>query len=283
MKTRNNTIIIDEIELFYREAGNPNNETILLLHGFPSSSHMYREVIDLLTEDYHLIAPDYPGFGLSEAPSTQDYQYTFDNITCTIERFIEALELSSFYIMMQDYGGPIGLRIASKRPDRIKGLIIQNANAYLEGLGEWAQKIGKFQQENDLVGLTNFKDYLMSPDGIREQYLHEHIEEDKIDPTSYLTDIAFMQRSGIHEKQTALFTNYGTNFPKYVDWQLYFKTHQPKTLIVWGIHDKFFSKEGAEAYTKDLENPQIHLFEGGHFMLEEYPQEVAKLITNFIK
>ncbi|TGV00365.1 alpha/beta fold hydrolase [Flavivirga rizhaonensis] len=276
-------IKINGIEISYREAGEQNKETILLLHGFPSSSHMYRDIIKLLSDHYHLIAPDYPGFGLSETPSIDKFEYTFENISETIEKFIDTLKISSFYLMMQDYGGPIGFRIASKRPQYIKGLIIQNANMYMEGMGEWAKKIGGYQKANDLEGLNNFKNYLMSLEGIKEQYLSGSKHPEKIDPISYTTDAKFMEKIGINEVQTALFYNYGTNFPKYPEWQNYLKEHQPKTLVVWGENDKFFSKHGGAAYSKDLDTATIHFFEGGHFMLEEYSDEVAELIKEFIK
>ncbi|WP_075343182.1 alpha/beta fold hydrolase [Tenacibaculum agarivorans] len=279
----NKTININGIDIFYREAGETNVKKIVLLHGFPSSSHMYREIINELSSEYHLIAPDYPGFGLSESPSTNEFEYTFDNISGLIENFIDALELESFYLMMQDYGGPIGFRIAAKRPELIKGIIIQNANIYLEGLGEWSQKIGAFQKANDLAGLNDFKNYLMSHDGITEQYLSGSEHPEKIDPISYLTDIAFNNRIGINEVQTALFNNYDSNFPKYEEWQNYLRENQPKILIVWGINDRFFNKKGGKAYTKDIKNSTTHFFKGGHFMLEEYGKEVTDLIREFIE
>lgn len=283
MEVKNKTIKIDNVNVFYREAGNPNHQTILLLHGFPSSSHMYRDLISLLSDKYHLIAPDYPGFGLSSAPKLEEFEYTFDNISNIVEQFIDKLELSSIYLLMQDYGGPIGFRIAAKRPKLIKGLIIQNANIYKEGLGEWAQKIGGYQQANDLEGLNNFKNHLMSAKGIKEQYMTGTKNVEKIDPISYLTDIAFNDRIGMNEIQTAVFYNYGTNIPKYEEWQNYLKVEQPKTLVVWGKNDKFFNKRGGESYSEDLKNVSTHFFDGGHFMLEEYAEEVAILIKEFIK
>lgn len=279
----NKKINISGIEIAYRETGEQNKEKILLLHGFPSSSHMFRDIMELLSDRYHLIAPDYPGFGLSEAPSIDKYEYTFDNISTIIEVFIDTLKIPPFYLMMQDYGGPIGFRIAKKRPQHIKGLIIQNANIYMEGIGEWAMKIGNYQKTNDLEGLSNFKNYLMSAEGIKEQYISGSKHPEKINPISYTTDRKFMEREGINEVQTTLFYNYGTNFRKYAEWQNYLKEYQPKTLVVWGQNDKFFSKSGGEAYSNDLKEVSIHLFEGGHFMLEEYSNEVVRLIKNFIK
>ncbi|WP_346883310.1 alpha/beta hydrolase [uncultured Algibacter sp.] len=283
MKTRNKLVTINGLNIFYREAGNQNKETILLLHGFPSSSHMYRDIIESLSDTYHLIAPDYPGFGLSSAPAISEFEYTFDNVTQIMNQFIDALNLKSVHLLMQDYGGPIGFRIANERPELIKGLIIQNANAYVEGLGEWAQKIGGFVHNKDMEGLTAFKNHLMSLEGLKEQYLGGTEDPLKVDPVSYLTDLAFLDRPEARAIQTEMFNNYGSNFPQYKTWQNYFKTHQPKTLVVWGENDKFFSKAGGEAYSKDLNNIETYFFNGGHFLLEEYTTEVAEKIKQFIK
>ncbi|UZO82232.1 alpha/beta hydrolase [Aquimarina sp. ERC-38] len=283
MNTKNKIIEINGISLFYREAGIKNKETILLLHGFPSSSYMYTGLIEELSDDYHLIAPDYPGFGLSATPAPSAFEYTFDNVSKIMDAFIDALELNSFHLLVQDYGGPIGFRIATNRPELIKSLIIQNANAYMEGLGEWAMKIGEFQKANDMDGLHNFKDYLLSIDGLKEQHLGGASRPSDIDPSYYLMDNAFLSRTGAKEIQAAMFFNYGSNFPKYPEWQNYFKTHQPKTLVVWGENDKFFTKVGGEAYGKDLENIEMHFFNGGHFVLEEYASDIAKIINKFIK
>jgi pimeloyl-ACP methyl ester carboxylesterase len=276
------TISINNNSIFYREAGNPENETILLLHGFPSSSHMYREIINELSDKYHLVAPDYIGFGLSDMPLVSEFEYTFENITKSVSDFIEALGLKSFYLLMQDYGGPIGFRIATAYPSYIKGLIIQNANAYMEGIGEWGMKIGTFKKNNDIEGLLKFKDYLISLEGLKDQYLNEASNPDKVDPISYLTDKAFLNRTNANEVQTALFSDYGSNFPKYTEWQEYFKNYQPKTLVLWGKNDRYFNQNGAKVYSKDLQNIEMHFFEGGHFMLEEYAKETTELITNFI-
>lgn len=282
MREKGKILDINGLSIFYREAGIENKETILLLHGFPSSSYMFKDIIRELSDEYHVIAPDYPGFGLSAAPNTNDFEYTFDNVSKVMEQFIDQLKLDSFYLLMQDYGGPIGFRIAVKRPEIIKGLIIQNANAYKEGLGEWALKIGEFQQENDLEGLNNFKDYLMSVEGLKEQHLGGASNPSNIDTSYYLMDNAFLNRKGAKEIQAAMFFDYGSNFPKYEEWQDYFNTHQPKALVVWGENDKFFSKVGGEAYSKDLKNITSYYFNGGHFLLDEYYAEVAEKIKDFI-
>ncbi|WP_299190349.1 alpha/beta fold hydrolase [uncultured Aquimarina sp.] len=282
MNEKNKTVNINGVSIFYREAGIKNNETILLLHGFPSSSYMFKDIIASLSDEYHIIAPDYPGFGLSDSPGLDDFEYTFDNIANVIEQFIDTIKLDSFYLLVQDYGGPIGFRIASKRTELIKGLIIQNANAYIEGLGEWAMRIGALQQAGDLEGLNNFKNYLMSNEGIKEQHLFGSSNPSNIDPSYYLMDNAFLNRKGAKEIQTAMFFNYGSNFSKYEEWQNYFRTHQPRTLLIWGENDKFFNKTGGEAYSKDLKNIQSHYFNGSHFLLDEHFVEAGKKIKAFI-
>lgn len=281
-EVRHNQLEINGISIFYREAGNPNAQTILMLHGFPSSSHMYRNIIDGLSDQYHIVAPDYPGFGLSDVPSPDEFEYTFDNISKISVDFINKLGIEKFYLMMQDYGGPVGMRIAANYPDRISGLIIQNANIYMEGLGEWSIKIGAYAQNGQFKELEEFKSYLMSAEGVKTQYISGSKNPDAIDPISYLTDNAFLDRTNVREIQSALFNNYGTNFPKYPEWQSYLRTNQPKTLILWGKNDKYFSKTGGEAYQKDLKNVETHFFDAGHFMLEEFPNESIELIRTFL-
>lgn len=282
LKTKHKKIDINGLSIFYREAGDPKKETILMLHGFPSSSNMYRLVIERLASNFHVVAPDYPGFGFSDAPSINEYEYTFHNVSLLMDAFVDKLNLDTYYIMMQDYGGPIGFRMAQRRPEKIKGFIIQNANAYFEGLGEWAQKLGSMQKAGNLNGVNEFKDWFMSIEGLKEMYLTGVKDPSKVDPISYLTDEAFLRREGNNEIQTALFNNYGSNFEKYGEWQKYLKDHQPPTIIIWGIHDKFFSVDGAKAYAKDLKDVETHLIDGSHFMLEEYPNQASELITKFI-
>ncbi len=278
----NKSIKINNLSIFYREAGEEHKETILLLHGNPTSSHMYKNLMNLLKDNYHVIAPDYPGYGFSDRPSVVDYEYSFDNISNTINQFIDALNLKKFYLFVQDYGGPIGFRIATLRPQLIKGLIIQNANMYIEGLGEWALKIGQYMQNNEVDNMKAYKKHLVSLEGLKEQYITGTKNPEKIDPDSYFLDYAFLQRSNSQEAFLTLFDNYSSNFEKYEEWQNYLKNHQPPMLIVWGTKDKFFNKQGAQAYAKDVKNLETHFFDGGHFMLEEYYIEVAQLIKKFI-
>lgn len=276
------SIAIGDVNLFYREAGAPDKPTVLLLHGFPSSSHMFRNLIGWLSKDFHLIAPDYPGFGYSNCPEALKFEYTFDHLAEIIEQLIDRLELSDVNFYMQDYGGPIGFRIIGRRPQLVKSLIIQNANAYLEGLGPDVQKIGALTAANDVVGLNAAVNFMMSLDGIKEQYLFGAHDEASISPDSYTMDHFFMEQPGRKEIQKILFQNYATNFPKYPEWQEYLRHHTPRMLIVWGNNDKIFHGPGAKAYLKDVPNAELHLFEGGHFLLEEYGKEVSNLIRTFL-
>jgi len=273
---------VDGLEIFYREAGIKNKEVILFLHGFPSSSHMYRNIMADLSSEYHVIAPDYPGFGLSSCPSVKEFSYTFDNIALVMEHFIDALAIKKINLYMQDYGGPVGFRIAAKRPQLIQSLIIQNANAYFEGLGPEVQQIGKLQQTKDTVGLDNAINFMLSYEGIKAQYLHGAEDPNKISPDSYNMDSYFIERKGIKEIQFALFKNYNTNFPKYEEWQNYFKQYQPPALIIWGKNDQIFITPGADAYKKDLKNAEIHILNGGHFVLEEHHKTIAGIMSRFL-
>ncbi|MEJ2882800.1 alpha/beta fold hydrolase [Pedobacter sp. GR22-6] len=275
--------IVEGVEIFYREAGDPQKPTILLLHGFPSSSHMYRNLIALLAPNYHLIAPDYPGFGRSAKPSPDAFVYTFDHLALVMEKFIDQLGLKSLNFYLQDYGGPIGFRIIKNRPELVSSIIIQNANAYLEGLGPDVQKIGALAEANDKKGLEAATSYMMSLEGIREQYVFGTVHSERISPDSYYMDHFIFEQPGVKDIQKVIFKDYSNNFPKYTEWQEYLRKHQPEVLITWGKNDKIFPGSGALAYKKDLPNAEIHLFEGGHFLLEEYPHEVADLIHRFLQ
>jgi pimeloyl-ACP methyl ester carboxylesterase len=282
MNTTNfKTIRVDGVDIFYREAGNKNNPAILLLHGFPSSSHMYRDLINDLSDSYYLIAPDYPGFGQSSAPSPSVYNYSFDNLAMTINHFIDALDLKKFSLYVQDYGGPIGFRIAAQRPELIQALIIQNANAYNEGLGQALKPLVDYI-ENQNEETERAVRFFLSFEA--NKWLHTDGAEEvlKISPDSYTLDQYYLDRRGNDEIQLALFRNYGSNLPLYNEWQSYFRTYQPPALVVWGKNDKLFVAAGAEAYKKDLKDAQISLLNGGHFVLEERHAEVALLIKSFM-
>lgn len=277
------TVDVQGLQIFYREAGPSDAPVILFLHGFPSSSHMYRDILQHLASSYHVIAPDYPGFGLSSAPSTEAFEYSFDNIAAVMEAFIDRLGLHSFTLYMQDYGGPVGFRIISKRPGLVQALIIQNANAYVEGLGPYVQELGRLYESGDDKAIDAAIYHKLSLEGIREEYLHAVAYPERVSPDAYLSDHYFMERPGIKTIQYTLFKNYGTNFPLYPEWQQYLKTHQPPALIVWGKRDQIFTAPGAEAYLRDLETAELHLLDGGHFVLEEHHAAVAQLIQDFLQ
>jgi pimeloyl-ACP methyl ester carboxylesterase len=275
------TVTINEVDIFYREAGNKNNPTILLLHGFPSSSHMYRDLITNLSADYHLIAPDYPGFGQSSSPSPATYHYSFDNLASTINHFIDQLALKKFSLYVHDYGGPVGFRIATQRPELIQALIVQNANAYVEGLGDALQPLVAYiQNENEETekGARSF----LSVESIRWLYTNGAEDISKISPDSYTLDESFIARPGNDKIQLTLFRNYGTNISLYETWQSYFRNYQPPTLVISGKKDEIFIAAGADAFKKDLKDVEINLLNGGHFVLEEKHLEAASSIKSFL-
>jgi pimeloyl-ACP methyl ester carboxylesterase len=278
---RYKTIIIDGLDIFYREAGKPGNPVILLLHGFPSSSHMYRDLINDLSDRYHLIAPDYPAFGHSSMPSQDEYNYTFDQLSVTIEKFIDALSLKKFSMYIQDYGSPVGFRIAVRRPELIQALLIQNGNAYEEGLGP-AIDGGKQFWANRNTETENVMRGALTPAGTKWQYIEGAGDLSKISPDGWSYDQYFLDRPGNAEIQLALLYDYRTNPPLYPVWQEYLRVHQPPALITWGKNDLFFTAAGAQAYLKDLPQAELHLLNGGHFALEEYHREIADYIHRFL-
>lgn len=277
------TVTVNDLNIFYREAGPADAPVILLLHGFPSTSHMYRDLIRDLAHTYHVIAPDYPGFGQSSIPPLTAFEYTFDNLAGIMEQFIDQLGLTKFSWYLQDYGGPIGFRIISKRPELVEALIIQNANVYDEGLGPVVQEIGALQQAGDEKALEAAIARKLSLEKIKEEHLLGAANPEAVSPDSYELAHAYMARPGVEAVQVALFRNYGTNFPKYPEWQQYLRTHQPRVLVVWGKNDLIFTWPGAEAYKRDVPDAEIHLLDGSHFALEEYHGEIAALIHDFLK
>lgn len=277
------TVTVNNLDIFYREAGPADAPVILLLHGFPSTSHMYRDLIRDLADRYHVIAPDYPGFGQSSIPSLTAFDYTFDNLALVIEQFIDKLGLTKFSWYLQDYGGPVAFRIISKRPELVEALIIQNANVYNEGLGPDVQEVGTLQKAGDEKALLAAIVHKLSLEKIKEEHLLGAANPESVSPDSYELAHAYMSRPGVEAIQVALFRNYGTNFPKYPEWQQYLRTHQPRLLVVWGKHDRIFTWPGAEAYKRDVPNAEVHLLEGSHFALEEYHEEIAALIHDFLK
>lgn len=281
MTTTYNTISIDGMNIFYREAGNKNAPAIVLLHGFPSSSHMFRDLIPELASDYHVIAPDYPGFGYSDAPTANTFTYSFDKLTEIVEKFINALGLTKYSLFMQDYGGPIGFRIAAKHPERIQSLIIQNANAYMEGISAAFEPMQAFWAERN-AETEKAPRSLLTRETTLFQYTHGATDVSKVSPDAWNHDQALLDRPGNDLIQLALLHNYTSNVALYGQWQEYFRTHQPHTLVVSGRNDPFFVPAGQEAFNRDIKNAEINLYDGGHFVLEEFHSEIAAKIRSFL-
>jgi len=276
------TMEIDGINIFYREAGNPEAPAILLLHGYPTSSHMFRNLMRDLSDEFYLLAPDYPGFGRSDQPAMSDFNYSFDHMAEIIEGFIEKKNLDKFGIYLMDYGAPIGYRIAAKYPEKIDALIIQNGNAYDEGLREFWEPIKKYWNEYTVENGKPLEGF-HSPAGLKWQYTHGVQDTLKISPDNWHIDLQHLTRPENNEIQLAMFYSYRTNVPLYPDWQAYFREHQPPALIVWGKNDYIFPAEGAHPYKKDLKNLEFHLLNTGHFALEEEGQSIVNHIREFYK
>ena len=277
--TTYHNIEIDGLNLFYREAGQPDLPTLVLLHGFPTSSHMFRNLIPHLEDKFHVIAPDYPGFGYSDAPSPTDFSYTFDHLAEVTEKLLAQLGIKNFALYLQDYGGPVGFRLATRNPQNITGLIIQNANAYMEGISEAMTPIAKYW--SDRAGMEPAIRGFLTKETTTFQYTHGAGKPERISPDAYAHDQALLDRPGNDLIQLELLFNYQANPPLYPEWQEYFRQHQPRTLIVWGKNDPFFTVPGAEAYLRDLPKAELHLLEAGHFALEERHEEIATHITRF--
>ncbi|MBS1523853.1 MAG: alpha/beta hydrolase [Bacteroidetes bacterium] len=272
---------VDGINIFYREAGDKQKPTILLLNGFPSSSISFRDLINDLKDDYHLVAPDYPAFGNSDAPSKDEYQYTFHNLSVTMEKFIDQIGLKQFSLYAFDYGGPVGFRIAARRPGLIQSLIIQNANAYKEGIGPAFGLAMPFLQNRTAETEQPIRG-LMTLDGIKIFYFDGAEDSSKINPDGYMSDLYYLSRPGLVEIHLDLLHNYSTNVAEYDHWQQYFRAHQPPTLLVWGKNDQFFPLAAAEAYRKDLSDTELHVYNTSHFALDEYHEEIAGNIRDFL-
>jgi pimeloyl-ACP methyl ester carboxylesterase len=282
IKTKNQTISINGQTIFYREAGNKENApTILLLHGFPTSSHMFRNLIPALADKFHLIAPDYPGFGNSSMPTVDQFQYTFDHLTEIVDKFITQIGLQRFSIYVMDYGAPIGFRLAVKHPEKIEALIVQNGNAYDEGLGEFWEPLKAYWSEPNEKNKEALRKFL-TIEATQWQYTHGVRNENAISPDNWILDQSLLERLGNKEIQLQLFYDYRSNPPLYPKWQEYFRKYQPPTLVVWGRNDYIFLKEGAIPYQRDLKNIEVHLLDTGHFALEEEGELIAELICRFL-
>ncbi len=281
IKMKNQTITVDGQTIFYREAGDKEKPTILLLHGFPTSSHMFRNVIPALADKFHLVAPDYPGFGYSSMPPVDTFEYTFDHLAEIMDKFVTQIGLERYSLYVMDYGAPVGYRIAVKHPEKIEALIVQNGNAYDEGLGEFWEPLRAYWNEPNEKNKNALKKFL-TLEATKWQYTHGVKDENAISPDNWIHDQLLLDRPGNNEIQLQLFYDYKSNPPLYPQWQEYFRKYQPPTLVVWGRNDIIFPKEGAIPYQRDLENVQIHLLNTGHFALEEEGEQIAELISRFL-
>ncbi|RUP07720.1 alpha/beta hydrolase [Hyphomicrobium sp.] len=274
-------INVDGFNVFYREAGPKDGSTLLLLHGFPSSSHMFRDLIPLLADRFHVVAPDLPGFGRSDMPSREKFTYTFDNIAAVIDRFTEVLGLKKFAIYVFDYGAPTGFRLALKRPERITAIISQNGNAYEEGLSEgWnpIQAYWKNPSEANRAALRQF----LTPEATFWQYTHGVSDATAVSPDGYSLDNFYLARPGSDEVQLDLFGDYKSNVALYPKFQDYFRTHKPRFLAIWGKNDPFFLPPGAEAFKRDNPKAVVKFLDTGHFALETHADQIAAEIRNFL-
>ncbi len=276
------TVTIEGLDIFYREAGSPDDPTILLLHGFPTSSHMFRNLIQVLSDRFHLVAPDYPGFGNSSMPSVEEYDYTFDGIAQVIDSFTEKLGLYKYSLYMMDYGAPVGYRLAVKHPERVESMIVQNGNAYEEGLREFWDPIKAYWKEKSKENGDVLRNSLLTIEATKWQYTNGVRNPETIAPENWFHDQYLMDRPGNKDIQLQLFYDYGSNPPLYPDWQAYFREYQPPTLIAWGKNDYIFPEEGAHPYKRDLKNIEFHILDTGHFALEEDGDKIAHLITCFM-
>jgi pimeloyl-ACP methyl ester carboxylesterase len=281
MMIRYQNATVDGHKIFYREAGSKTAAAILLLHGFPTSSHMFRNLIPVLADRYHLVAPDLPGFGFSDAPDRKRFRYTFENLAKTIDKFTQTIGLERFAIYVFDYGAPVGLRLALAHPERITAIISQNGNAYEEGLSEGWNPIQKYWKQPNNENRAALREFL-TPVATRSQYVYGVEDETLVAPEAYTLDSALLARNGNDEIQLDLFLDYASNVTLYPKFQEYFRTKQPPLLAVWGKSDPFFLPPGAEAFKRDNPSAEVHLYDTGHFALETHHREIADAIREFL-
>lgn len=274
-------IEIDGLEIFYREAGDPARPTILLLHGFPTSSQMFRGLIPHLAERYHVLAPDYPGYGLSSAPPHSAWDYTFANMADVVAGFIAAKGVDSYALYLMDYGAPIGFRVFQAAPERVTAFIIQNGNAYDEGLREFWEPIKAYWKTGAKAERDHLRQFL-TVQATEWQYTHGQPDPSLISPDAWITDQYGLDRPGNQEIQLDLFYDYRTNVDLYPAWQALFREHQPPTLITWGKNDQIFPEDGAYPYKRDLDNVELHILDGGHFALESHGSFIAAEMLDFL-
>jgi pimeloyl-ACP methyl ester carboxylesterase len=281
--TRHKTVRVGDVDIFYREAGPAEAPAILLMHGFPTSSQMFRNLIPLLADEYRVVAPDYPGFGHSSMPSRDAFSYSFDNLALVIDAFTDAVGLSEYALYVQDYGAPIGYRLATMHPERVTAIVVQNGNAYAEGLaGPFWEPLKAYWREPTDPQRRDAVRAFLTYDATRSQYLTGEPDPELVSPDGAAHDQFLLDRPGNAEIQLDLFLSYGSNPPLYPVWHQYFRTHQPPVLIAWGKHDPIFPPAGAEPYKRDLKTVDFHLIDAGHFALETHGEEIATLMHAFL-
>jgi pimeloyl-ACP methyl ester carboxylesterase len=275
-----NTVRIGDVDVFYREAGAKSAPVLLLLHGFPTSSSMFRNLIPRLATSFRVIAPDYPGYGFSSMPDRKTFSYTFENMTNIVEELTEKLELGKYSMYVMDYGAPIGYRLALRHPERVTGFVVQNGNAYDEGLLGFWEPIKKYWNDPTAENRAALN-FLVSPDATKWQYQNGVNDLTLLDPTTWTLDQLGLDRPGNAEIQLDMLYDYRTNVPFYPDFQAFFRKYQPPMLIVWGKNDYIFPAEGAAPYNRDLPKVETHLLDTGHFALETHAEEIASRIEKF--
>ena len=275
-------VSVDGVDLFYREAGNPNKPTILLLHGYPSSSHQYRHLIPILAECYHVLAPDYPGFGFTNVPEARNYTYTFDSVAHTISEWLKKLNVDKMVIYIFDYGAPVGFRLALQQPESIRAIVTQNGNAYLEGIGPLISPlVDYFNDPTNATAIQNARSFV-TYDATKAQYTDGAPDPSVIEPESYTLDAALLARPGNVDIQLGFFRDYKTNLAAYPKWHEYLRKYQPPVLAVWGKNDQHFISPGASAYQQDVPTAEIQLIDGTHFLLETSVTLVGQYMLDFM-
>jgi pimeloyl-ACP methyl ester carboxylesterase len=277
------TVKVRNLDVFYREAGPNDAPTVLLLHGFPTSSQMFRNLIPALGERYRVIAPDYPGFGHSSMPPRNEFAYTFDNLAAIVDEFTAKLGLLKYALYVQDYGAPVGYRLASRHPERVTAIVVQNGNAYDEGLeNDFWKPLKAYWREPSSPEKRDALRAFLKVEATRWQYTHGVPQPEFVSPDGWTTDQYLLDRGGNDEIQLDLFLSYGSNPPLYPQWQEYFRRHQPPVLIAWGRNDEIFPAAGAEPYKRDLKTVEFHLLDAGHFALESEGDLIARLMLDFL-
>jgi pimeloyl-ACP methyl ester carboxylesterase len=277
------TLNVEGLEIFYREAGARDAPSVLLLHGFPSSSHMFRNLIPLLADRYHVVAPDFPGYGESSAPSVDDFEYSFERFASVIEKFTEKLNLSSYALYLSDIGASVGFRLAVMHPERVTAMIIQNGEAHFEALNkEFLTGLFDYWRDRSEKNAQGLLDWLLTIEGTKWHYLHGVRDPSKISPDNWVIDQANMDRPGNKDIQLSILYNAKRNLDVYDDWHEYFRKRQPPTLVTWGRNDGIFTVEGAELFKRDIPRAEIHLLDTGHFALEEEVDRIGSLMREFL-